>query len=264
MYYVRYSIIYANYNIRWGNKHYLFRRKRTNFYFTFVILFFRSISPASFKRRNGMLVTCMRPWTKKSQFLMPKGSKRSDETIARPLPRWICWFFSKWFSKYFFFITNWFFFITLFYFRSDLGEIPSHFVRSKRCEFGEEVRAAAVSKVDGGSGVAAGFYFREGISRNEKLQTNGVRTCVVTRKVSSRSLLVKGERMADAVSALMPFTTEFQIKPGRAGVIRDLKQARTATAVNKQLNFTVKNKPHTTNYIYCIFEGFSGFPPSAK
>ena len=35
--------------------------------------------------------------------------------------------------------------------------------------------------------------------------------------------------------------------------IRDLKQARTATAVNKPLNFTVKNKPHTTNYIYCIF-----------
>ena len=163
-------------------------------------------------------------------------------------------FFSKWFSKLFF-LTNWFFFITLFYFRSDLGEIPSHFVRSKRCEFGEEVRAAAVSKVDGGSGVAAGFYFREGISRNEKLQTNGVRTCVVTRKVSSRSLLVKGERMADAVSAF-PFTTEFQIKPGRTGVIRDLKQARTATAVNKQLNFTVKNKPHTTNSIYCIFEAY--------
>ena len=40
------------------------------------------------------------------------------------------------------------------------------------------------------------------------------------------------------------------------GVIRDLKQARTATAVNKQLNFTVKNKPHTTNYIYCIFEAY--------
>ena len=38
--------------------------------------------------------------------------------------------------------------------------------------------------------------------------------------------------------------------------IRDLKQARTATAVNKQLNFTVKNKPHTTNYIYCIFEAY--------
>ena len=36
-------------------------------------------------------------------------------------------------------------------------------------------------------------------------------------------------------------------------VIRDLKQTRTATAVNKPLNFTVKNKPHTTNYIYCIF-----------
>ena len=35
---------------------------------------------------------------------------------------------------------------------------------------------------------------------------------------------------------------------------RELKQARMATAVNKQLNFTVKNKPHTTNYIYCIFE----------
>ena len=38
--------------------------------------------------------------------------------------------------------------------------------------------------------------------------------------------------------------------------IRDLKQARTATAVNKQLNFTIKNKPHTTNYIYCIFEAY--------
>ena len=34
--------------------------------------------------------------------------------------------------------------------------------------------------------------------------------------------------------------------------IRDLKQARTATAVNKQLNFTVKNKQHTTNYIYVV------------
>ena len=34
-------------------------------------------------------------------------------------------------------------------------------------------------------------------------------------------------------------------------IIRDLKQTRTATAVNKQLNFTVKNKPYTTNYIYC-------------
>ena len=39
-------------------------------------------------------------------------------------------------------------------------------------------------------------------------------------------------------------------------VNRDLKQARTATAVNKQLKFTVKNKPHTTNYIYCIFEAY--------
>ena len=38
--------------------------------------------------------------------------------------------------------------------------------------------------------------------------------------------------------------------------IRELKQARTATAVNRQLNFTVKNKPHTTNYIYCIFEAY--------
>ena len=34
---------------------------------------------------------------------------------------------------------------------------------------------------------------------------------------------------------------------------RDLKQARTATAVNTQLNFTVKNKPHTTNYIYTAY-----------
>ena len=37
---------------------------------------------------------------------------------------------------------------------------------------------------------------------------------------------------------------------------RDLKQARTATAVNKQLNCIVKNKSHTTNYIYCIFEAY--------
>ena len=37
---------------------------------------------------------------------------------------------------------------------------------------------------------------------------------------------------------------------------RELKQARTATAVNKQLNVTVKNKPHTTNYIYYIFEAY--------
>ena len=37
---------------------------------------------------------------------------------------------------------------------------------------------------------------------------------------------------------------------------RDLKQTRTATAVNKQLNFTLKNKLHTTNYIYCIFEAY--------
>ena len=32
-----------------------------------------------------------------------------------------------------------------------------------------------------------------------------------------------------------------------------LRVETTATAVNKQLNFTVKNKPHTTNYIHCIF-----------
>ena len=31
---------------------------------------------------------------------------------------------------------------------------------------------------------------------------------------------------------------------------RDLKQARTATAVNKQLNFRVKKKPQTTDYVY--------------
>ena len=39
-------------------------------------------------------------------------------------------------------------------------------------------------------------------------------------------------------------------------IYRELKQARTATAVNKQLNFFVKNKPHTTDYIYCIFEAY--------
>ena len=36
--------------------------------------------------------------------------------------------------------------------------------------------------------------------------------------------------------------------------MRDLKQARTATAVNKQLNFNVKNKPQTTGYrTHCKF-----------
>ena len=35
-----------------------------------------------------------------------------------------------------------------------------------------------------------------------------------------------------------------------------LRQARTAMAVNKQLNLTVENKPHTTNCIYCIFEAY--------
>ena len=36
---------------------------------------------------------------------------------------------------------------------------------------------------------------------------------------------------------------------------RDRKQARTATAVNKQLNFRVKKKPLTTS-TYCIFEAY--------
>ena len=36
--------------------------------------------------------------------------------------------------------------------------------------------------------------------------------------------------------------------------IRDLKQARTATAVNKQLNFTVEKKPDTTDvYPYTAY-----------
>ena len=43
---------------------------------------------------------------------------------------------------------------------------------------------------------------------------------------------------------------------GASHHVRELNQARTATAVNKQLNFTVKNEPHTTNYIYCIFEAY--------
>ena len=35
--------------------------------------------------------------------------------------------------------------------------------------------------------------------------------------------------------------------------IRDLKQARrTATAVNKQLNFRVKKKPQITDYVYVL------------
>ena len=33
---------------------------------------------------------------------------------------------------------------------------------------------------------------------------------------------------------------------------RDLKQARTATAVNKQLHFRVKKKPQTTDYVYVL------------
>ena len=45
-------------------------------------------------------------------------------------------------------------------------------------------------------------------------------------------------------------------EPNGSHALGDLKQARTAMAVNKQLNFTVKNKPHTTNYIYCIFEAY--------
>ena len=49
--------------------------------------------------------------------------------------------------------------------------------------------------------------------------------------------------------------------------IGNLKQARTATAVNKQLNFTVKNKPHTINFTtrlsrFSLF--FWGFYPMKK
>ena len=36
----------------------------------------------------------------------------------------------------------------------------------------------------------------------------------------------------------------------------DLKQNRTATAVNKQLNFPVKNKPHTTNYSIILYTAY--------
>ena len=67
-----------------------------------------------------------------------------------------------------------------------------------------------------------------------------------------------------SVVLYLPFCTLYKIvsKVFRRDIrrditrIRDLKQARTATAVNKQLNFTAKNKPHTTNYIYCIFEAY--------
>ena len=39
--------------------------------------------------------------------------------------------------------------------------------------------------------------------------------------------------------------------------IRDLKQARTATAVNKQLHFRVKrNHRQLTTSTYCIFEAY--------
>ena len=33
---------------------------------------------------------------------------------------------------------------------------------------------------------------------------------------------------------------------------RDLKQARRATAVNKQIHFRVKKKPQTTDYVYVL------------
>ena len=51
-------------------------------------------------------------------------------------------------------------------------------------------------------------------------------------------------------------TILFQIYMRQNQDNRDLKQATTATAVNKQLNFTVKNKTHTTNHIYCILEAY--------
>ena len=51
-------------------------------------------------------------------------------------------------------------------------------------------------------------------------------------------------------------TTERKVWICVLKLIRNLKQARTSTGVNKQLNFTVKNKPHTTSYIYCLFEAY--------
>ena len=36
---------------------------------------------------------------------------------------------------------------------------------------------------------------------------------------------------------------------------KELKQTRTSTAVNKQLHFIVKKKPHATEYIL-LFEGY--------
>ena len=216
MYYVRYSIIYANYNIRWGNKHYLFRRKRTNFYFTFAILFFRSISPASFKRRNGMLVTCMRPWTKKSQFLMPKGSKRSDETIARPLPRWICWFFSKWFSKFFFFNKLIFFDNSVLF---SLRSWRNPFAFCSKQEMWVWWRSSCSGSFE--SWWRIGCRCRILLSRRniEEWEITNQRRAYLRCHSQSKftKFARKGRKMADAVSAL-PFTTEFQIKPSRTGL----------------------------------------------
>ena len=39
-------------------------------------------------------------------------------------------------------------------------------------------------------------------------------------------------------------TTDTAVQTRCVQAIRELKQARTATTVNKQLNFTFKNKPH--------------------
>ena len=50
-----------------------------------------------------------------------------------------------------------------------------------------------------------------------------------------------------------PFYSGCQRSSSPAFVGKELKQARTATTVNKQLNFTVKNKPHTTNYMYTAY-----------
>ena len=73
--------------------------------------------------------------------------------------------------------------------------------------------------------------------------------CVGKQYVSMKQLDVN-------VSADMNHVLEWSLKVKSevkgARQFRPYKQARTATAVNKQLNFRVKKKPQTTDYVYVL------------
>ena len=54
--------------------------------------------------------------------------------------------------------------------------------------------------------------------------------------------------------AILAQTIAEQTRANLTSAIRDLKQARTATAtaVNKQRNFRIKKEPQTTDYVYVL------------